>query len=912
MNGTLKITPEGKLLWNQSAGDPALTISATIQQRIANGFARGDSAGLLHLATVELQSHLTPELAYFRDFGREYLLRLCHTPGSENQAGPQAVAPPALEDLAFRCMQAPPMQGLEYLNAQLLLRLWTDLDELVRREVAGFPGGTAAYLKDKNPIWRMVGRVTFHLAENKRDPSNPFAFLATYANRLSAQATLRHLPLSEALKEYAGAGNRQQLIALLTPIERAAEKSQLVRELVNSGDIYHPLAWQPESAYRFLQDVPVFEESGLVVRVPNWWRAGKSSRAVVNVTIGKQAKTRLDADALLDFSVNVSVDGHTVSDEELQSILAASNGLMLLKGQWVEIDKQKLTEALGIWKHVETQAGTGGVSFFEAMRMLSGVGVTSSTAVTAEESTRAWSEVVAGDWLAARLAELRNPEAAPTTDAPAGLLATLRPYQKVGVQWLHFMVQLGLGACLADDMGLGKTIQVLGLLLHLKEHKEPKEHGTEGNAMPPSLLIVPASLIANWRDELAKFAPTLKTCVVHPSEKLDDWSDDNQEAMAQTIGAMDLLITTYGMATRLAWLAGRPWNVVILDEAQAIKNSGTKQTRSVKQFKAAARVVLTGTPVENRLSDLWSIFDFLNPGLLGGAKAFGTYAKSVAESPGGYAPLRALVQPYILRRLKTDKRIISDLPDKTEVRAFCALSKQQIALYQMAVDEMASKIKEADGIARRGLVLSYLMRFKQICNHPSQLLGDGAYDPSHSGKFLRLAELCEEMAARQEKVLIFTQFREITAALEGFLESIFGRPGLILHGGTAVANRKQLVQQFQSDNGPPFFVLSLKAGGVGLNLTAASQVVHFDRWWNPAVENQATDRAFRIGQKKNVLVHKFICQGTLEDKIDTLMTEKTNLSNEILQGGADQMLTEMNNQELLNFVTLDIHRVSEL
>ncbi len=906
MNGGLKITPEGKLLWVQGEMDAATSVPPAVQRRIGDAFTKGESSGLLHLASVELQSHLPPELAYFRDFAREYLQRLCHTPGLENQASPQAVSPPAPEDLAFRCMQAPPMQGLEYLNADVLLRLWTQLDELVRSEITTFPGGTSAYLKDKNPIWRMVGRVTFHLAENKRDPGSPFAFLATYANRLSAQATVRHLPLNEALKEYAGAGNRERLIALLTPIQKAADKSQLIHELLESGDIYHPLAWTPETAYRFLRDVPVFEDSGLVVRVPNWWRAGKSSRPVVNVTIGKEAKTRLDADALLDFSVTVTVDGQAVSEEELQSILAASNGLMLLKGQWVEIDKEKLSETLGIWKQVEAEASSGGISFFEGMRMLSGVGVAGSSIATAAESTRAWSDVVAGDWLAARLAELRNPEIAASAQTPAGLTATLRPYQKIGVQWLHFMVRLGLGACLADDMGLGKTIQVLGLLLWLKEHRVVE------NPPPPSLLIVPASLISNWRDELAKFAPTIKACVVHPSEKLDDWSDDNQEVISHTIAPMDLVITTYGMATRLDWLTKRPWNVVILDEAQAIKNSGTKQTRCVKQLHAAARVALTGTPVENRLSDLWSIFDFINPGLLGGAKAFSTYAKSVAEIPGGYAPLRALVQPYILRRLKTDKRIISDLPDKTEVRAFCALSKQQIALYQQAVEDMRTKLNDSDGIARKGLVLAYLMRFKQICNHPSQFLGDGAYDPSHSGKFQRLRELCEEMAARQQKVLVFTQFREITAALAGFLSSIFGRAGLILHGGTTVMQRRELVQEFQNENGPPFFVLSLKAGGVGLNLTAASQVVHFDRWWNPAVENQATDRAFRIGQKKNVLVHKFVCQGTLEDKIDALMTEKTNLSREILEGSADRMLTEMSNQELLNFVSLDIHRAGEL
>ncbi|MGC8624736.1 MAG: DEAD/DEAH box helicase [Phycisphaerae bacterium] len=907
MTCVLKVTPEGKLLLVPSDNDPIAALPRGVEQRIVDAFAGSESAGLLHLATVELETPLTPVLSYFRDFAREYLVRLCHTPGLETTAGPQAIPIPAAEELSFRCMQAPPMPGLEYLNADTLIRCWNDLDQFVRGEIARVPGGTAAYLREKNPIWRLVGRVTFHLAENKRDLSSPFAFLATYTNRLTAQATLRHLPLNAALQEYAGAGNRERLIALLTPIERAAEKSQLVRELVESGDIYHPLAWTAETAYRFLRDVPVLEDSGLIVRVPNWWRASKPSRAVVSVKIGQEARTRLDADALLDFSVNVTVDGQVVNAEELKSIMAASEGLMLLKGRWVEIDQEKLAQTLEIWKQVEAQAGSGGLSFLQSMRMLSGVGIVGAGEVATSESVQAWSDVVPGDWLAARLAELRHPEAAALGATPKALTATLRAYQQVGVAWLTFMSRLGLGACLADDMGLGKTIQVLALLLRLKEH-----HAGASQTPPPSLLIVPASLIANWLDELARFAPTLKACVAHPSEKLNDWTTANEEVISHTIAGMDLVITTYGMATRLEWLTKRLWNIVILDEAQAIKNSGTKQTRCVKQLRAAARVALTGTPVENRLSDLWSIFDFINPGLLGGAKAFSQYAKSAAESRRGYAPLRALVQPYILRRLKTDKRIIADLPDKTEVRAFCGLSKQQMALYQQTVEEMRSKLKAVGGIQRRGVVLASLMRFKQICNHPSQLLGDGAYDPAHSGKFQRLRELCEVMAARQEKVLIFTQFREITAALAGFLQPIFGRDGLILHGGTAVAERKTLVQQFQSDNGPPFFVLSLKAGGVGLNLTAASQVIHFDRWWNPAVENQATDRAFRIGQKKNVLVHKFVCRGTLEDKIDALIMDKMNLSKEILEGGADRMLTEMNNQELLNFVALDIFRAGEL
>ena len=321
---------------------------------------------------------------------------------------------------------------------------------------------------------------------------------------------------------------------------------------------------------------------------------------------------------------------------------------------------------------------------------------------------------------------------------------------------------------------------------------------------------------------------------------------------------------------------------------------------------------MTGTPVENRLSDLWSLFDFLCPGLLGSQEKFKKFVKSLeSREEKRYAPLRGLVQPYILRRLKTDKRVIADLPDKTEVRAFCGLAKRQAALYAKLVGDLAASLEGLEGIKRRGLVLAYLMRFKQLCNHPAQLLGDGRFDPAESGKFGRLAEICEEIASRQEKALVFTQFREMAEPLCGFLARIFGRSGLILHGGTAVGRRKQLVDQFQRDGGPPYFVLSLKAGGTGLNLTAASHVIHFDRWWNPAVENQATDRAFRIGQRRNVLVHKFVCRGTVEEKIDALIEEKTQLAADLLEGGAEKMLTEMSDAQLIRFVSLDIDRASE-
>ena len=378
---------------------------------------------------------------------------------------------------------------------------------------------------------------------------------------------------------------------------------------------------------------------------------------------------------------------------------------------------------------------------------------------------------------------------------------------------------------------------------------------------------------------------------------------------SERVGDVDLVITSYGSLLRIPWLAEARWRLVVLDEAQAIKNPDAKQTRAARKLNAQARFALTGTPVENRLSDLWSIFDFLNPGLLGSSKEFTNMVKQLANRPHNpYAPLRELVRPYILRRMKTDNKVIADLPDKTEVSAFCQLSRKQAALYEQAVKELASQLETAEeGIQRKGVVLSFLMRFKQICNHPSQWLGDGEWSEEDSGKWTRLRDIAEVIVAKQEKVLVFTQFREVTAPLAAFLGSVFGRPGLVLHGGTPVRSRQELVRKFQEDEAVGFFILSLKAGGSGLNLTAASHVVHFDRWWNPGVENQATDRAFRIGQKKNVLVHKFVCRGTVEEKIDQLIESKRQLSKDLLEGGAETLLTEMKDEELLKLVSLDFN-----
>jgi hypothetical protein len=898
MSLTLAVSPQGNLYLEHAGGEDFRALPAAAVARIEKAFEQSVSAGLLHMGTEELQTALPPDWSFARDFAAAYLTRLCHTTSSEGGADLPAVPPPDESDLTARALQAPPMRGLEYLTSAALAAWWSDLDHYVRSEMRACSDGSHAYLRQRNPLWRLIGRVTVHLAENKRDREHPFAFMTTYADRLSATGRVQHLPLSRALEQYASAKDRAALVNLLSPLQQASESSALVKELLDSGAIYRALAWTPREAHRFLRDIPTLEASGLIVRVPDWWSVQRPPRPQVSVKIGNAA-AGLGVDAMLDFSVQMTLDGQPLSVDELAAILDGHSGLVSLRGQWVEIDTEKLRQALEHWKNAERGVRSGGLRFFEAMRLMTGVGGGPDNETVVTEALREWSGLTAGAWLADTLRGLANPEAT-TAPVPASLNATLRPYQQVGFRWLNFATRLRLGVCLADDMGLGKTIQVLALLLALREERSDA-------TAKPSLLVVPASLIANWKAEIARFAGSLRVFVAHPSEeKLTDLADANAWS------GSDLVITTYGMVARLASLRVAHWSRVILDEAQAIKNSASRQTRAVKELQADAHIALTGTPVENRLSDLWSIFDFLNPGLLGSAKEFARLIKRLeARAHNPYEPLRALIRPYILRRLKTDKTIIADLPEKTEVRAFCHLTKAQAALYQQSVDQLGKELERVEGIQRRGLVLAYLMRFKQICNHPSQWLADGRYDPTASGKFQRLAEICDELAQRQQKALIFTQFREIAEPLAAYLAGVFGRPGLVLHGQTVLRKRREMVEAFQRDGGPPFFVLSLKAGGTGLNLTNASQVIHFDRWWNPAVENQATDRAFRIGQKLNVLVHKFVCRGTIEERIDRLIEEKTVLAHQLVDGDGGKMLTEMSNDELLRFVALDVHRAVE-
>jgi superfamily II DNA or RNA helicase len=899
---SLLVSPSGHLRPDVTPLAPAPLADAAAE-RIAAAFERGEGAGLLHLGAAEVETALPPVLGYFRDLARTMVTRACQLAEPEQALG---AGEPSLDEAtaARLLLNLPPMTGAEYVDRERVRAWWAEARQALQQRVAAEDATVEGVLRAASPLWSSVGRVHFHLAENKRDAERPFAFLATYTTGLGERGKVQHAPLGQALRQYAGARNRMALLSLLSPVERAAGRCEWVRELYDSGAIYQPLAWSPALALDLLRDAEALEQAGLVVRVPERWGRRRPPRVAVQVTVGGKPPGDLGAEALLDFDVAVTLGegaGERLSAKEIEELLAGDSNLVLLRGRWVEVDRERLSLLLERWREAE-RAHAEGLPFHEALRLLSGavLGGEASELLSADDAgnDNADVRVLPGPWLAQVLDGLRSPDGLAAADPGADLLTELRPYQRSGVRWLWWLRTLGLGGCLADDMGLGKTVQVIALLVLRRRQRQAQE--------APSLVVAPASLIGNWRAELDRFAPSLRVLVAHPSEiPARELASLDSARLAEA----DVVLTSYGTLQRLAPLRAVTWDVVVADEAQAIKNAATKQARALRSLRARCRLALTGTPVENRLGDLWSIFAFSNPGLLGHEREFTAFVKRLeTREHDAYGPLRALVQPYILRRLKTQKHVLADLPEKTEVKAFCPLSRKQTALYQQSVQSLARELATAEGIARRGVVLSYLTRLKQICNHPSHWLRDGGWDPEDSGKLQRLGDLVDEIAQRQDKVLVFTQFKEVTEPLAAYLARRFGRPGLVLSGDTAIGRRQKLVDQFQADDGPPFFVLSLRAGGTGLNLTAASHVVHFDRWWNPAVEDQATDRAFRIGQKKNVLVHKLLCRGTLEERIDALIESKRHLSRQVVEadGDAGAALTELSNEEILRLVSLDV------
>ena len=897
----LAVTPTRQLrLVAASEDDLKFGLASSLSAPLVKAFDRSTAVGLTFLVSAKCDNRLPTPLRFWQSFAERYFTAL-RRQASGTRDDWQSPEPPDDETLDTVLASAPPMLGLEYVNAEAMRDLWDELDSETSTKSGKHKLGLAGYLHSLNADWNLLGRVTFHLAENKRNEQRPFAFLATYTQKDTQGGTPKHTPLSEALKASIEAGDTKQLDTLLTPVSKAAETTPAISKLLQSKALFAPQAWTIGQAYEFLQSVAKLEEAGVIVRIPDWWNASKPPRAQVTVRVGSKKQSTL-GDGSLDLDVNVTIDGQPLTKKEMAQLMAARQGMALLRGKWVQVDSDRLHSAMDQWEALRDEHASG-VNFLEGMRLLSGLSIDGGDV---DNETQSWSRVEAGDWLSETLQTLRDPDGSVDIDPGKRLNATLRPYQAEGVKWLWFASQLGFGVCLADDMGLGKTIQIISLLLQIKypgDRKTAKQN-------PPSLLILPTSLLDNWQREVEKFGPDLKMLVVHRSaceaSRLNEIAKDPKGQLSK----YDLVATTYGLARRQKWFGEMDWNLVVLDEAQAIKNAGAAQTKAIKNISSRGRILLSGTPVENHLGDLWSLFDFCSPGLLGTAAQFKKFVNSKDESQRSarLASVRQLIQPYVLRRMKTDPRIVPDLPAKTEMRVDCSLTKTQAALYQAVVDDLENSLDIATGIQRRGMVLGALMQLKQICNHPDLHLKLSDYEPSRSGKYSQLRSICETIIEKQEKVLVFSQFQSMCDPLNEFLTEVFGRPGLVLTGKTATKKRAKLVTEFQDEAGPPFFVISVKAGGTGLNLTQASHVVHFDRWWNPAVEDQATDRAFRIGQKRNVLVHKFVCRGTLEAKIDDMIRDKKELSRELFGGdeGGEVNLTEMSDEQFLKFVALDL------
>ena len=594
-------------------------------------------------------------------------------------------------------------------------------------------------------------------------------------------------------------------------------------------------------------------------------------------------------DGIFDYSYEVALGDDVLSEPELRRLAELKVPLVRVRGQWVELKTDEIEAALR-----SLDQGAIGAQATAGELLRQGLGLAEATADLPVVN------ISAEGWLGELLAADGHLE---PLSAPASFDGSLRPYQERGLSWLAFMEQTGLGACLADDMGLGKTIQLLALLL---TERDGQRRGR--SRLRPTLLICPMSLVGNWQREAERFAGGLNVQVHHGGERLTG------KKFATVAKASDLIITTFGLAVRDADLLGAVrWGRIVVDEAQNIKNAAAKQSRAVRALQAPSRIALTGTPVENRLSELWSIMEFCNPGLLGSANGFRERFAVPIERYGddeAAERLKRIVGPFMLRRLKTDTSIISDLPDKLEMKIYCNLTREQAALYQAVVDDMLDRIESSEGIERRGLVLATMMKLKQVCNHPAHMLADGSRLDGRSGKLARLDEILEEALAEGDRAICFTQFAEMGHLLREHLQGRLGVEIPFLHGGVSKKARDEMVAHFHTDAGPPVLLLSLKAGGVGLNLTAANHVIHFDRWWNPAVEEQATDRAFRIGQRRRVQVRKFVCVGTIEERIDRMIEDKRQLAERIV-GTGEGWLTELSTSDLRDLVALSADAVAE-
>lgn len=808
----------------------------------------------------------SPSLKYLHRLAYAFVGALAHLPDLEVlrekatlQYGPE------IDKLA---KSVPFIPGSEHVSRQWVVLLWERLLGIYRSEISRFDGTVELYLAGLSSDIHAPGRIFFHLVERrqaeKEQDGFDFAFMATYSPDQDGSGTPKpHLPLKYALEEYRD--DNRKMISLLSSLNKVSEKSTFIGGLMDSGELFHPLGFTPSEAFIFLKEVPLYEDCGILCRIPNWWKHQLPTALKLDFKTGGF----MSIDSLLTCIPELSIDGIPFSREEIEQLLNMSEGLAMLKGRWIEVNHERIRGLLKVLESQEKNLGEG-MTFAEAFRLSLGM---NRPAESDNEEI-----ITNSQWISDAFAESRK-RVVRDFKVPRTFKGKLRPYQDTGVKWLAQLSDLGFGACLADDMGLGKTAQVLAFLENFR--RKAKGHG---------LLVAPASLVNNWEKEISKFTPSMDYSVFSSS--------------FPEISNATLTITTYGMLSRHKELAEREWDVAILDEAQAIKNPNSKQSKIARSIRAGFRIALTGTPVENELNDLWSIFDFTNPGLLGSKAEFERYSANLTET-GDYERLRSMTAPFILRRMKTDRSIISDLPDKIETNEIITLSKKQRVLYNKVAEDFADALSATEKGQRLGLILSTITKFKQLCNHPSQYLGQKAYPENESGKFQMLRELCESIRDSREKVLVFTQYREMTEPLAGFLSQVFGRNGLVFHGGLTKKARAEVVERFESNREYiPFMVISIKAGGTGLNLVSANHVIHFDRWWNPAVENQATDRAFRIGQTKNVMVHKFVCQGTMEEKIDAMINSKVELAENVI-GAGESWISKMNDDELVDLFRLE-------
>ena len=831
---------------------------SSVETRLYELFSKSKGEFIFELALTDI-SELSAAVAFLKYISQEYVKAVFNDPSFNLLEAPSEIElpDPVIVSLANN---VPYVLGSQYVNTTWVRKQVQLLNQAYITACVSSGESPCVFFTRRGQNVVIPSRIYFHLVENKQRDIYPFAFLATYTVFINGKAT--HAPLKNALSEIR---DKQDLRALIKSINEISEHSSFIKRLRDSGDIFYPVKFTDEEAYSFLKECTLYEQHGVICRIPAWYNDNINS---IKVDLDEKKLYQpgfLNKAVINALTPQMIYHGIPISVDEAKALLSRKEGLEQVKGRWVENNHQQLEAMLAEY---ESLIG-GGTTLLDIIRNKSGFASkkANSASVNFEFSREDFVEQFLG----------RAISSAVVAPVPTAFSQILRHYQVDAYNWLYALKGLGMGACLADDMGLGKTVEVLAFLKRMQE---------EGASRV--LIIVPATLVDNWRHEVIKFAPNMAPFVLRRS------NEPNGDMVLSF-----LTICTYQTAVKSEYISRVTWDAVILDEAQAIKNYYTAQAKKVKTLNSTIRVAMTGTPIENNLVELWSIFDFLNPGLLGNRQEFISLYTRLKMRPDGYRDLKALINPFILRRVKTDKAIISDLPEKNEIDVTVTLTKEQIVLYKKVVEAMNASIRRIrDRREEKIIVLTSLMKLKQVCNHPSQYYGDSYYDPQQSGKFMELRRICETINEKNEKVLVFTQFKEIIPPLNELLESVFFQKGFCIDGSTSMKKRDEYVQGFQAGLAP-YMILSLKTAGVGLNLTAAQNVIHFDRWWNPAVENQATDRAYRIGQQNNVTVYKFISANTIEEVINSMLMNKQELADLMINDLDGNILSKLSTEELL-------------